>query len=436
MEQEELKRKLLGLWEKTTHTSKDILSVLFDYYFDERYLEYKEHDGKIVSALCGIPYSFGFGKHRLYGLYIISLSSEEGYKKKGVLAELLQKLNSRVERDFDFTFLIPASELMADYYGTQGYFSSFFILEERFTPLHDFRNDYFLSLTDSEDRIKNLKIELLEKITILDSQDDNSFSKDLIIQFIENIERKGTTSINLNHTHNDLEFLLSYSNIRNIKWYLAYDSEGKITGVIFIQKEELKRIRVIATYVDDLCSYFALLDFIKRQNADHSISINTSDPKFQTLALIHQTYASENPSGGDLDNTFNEVEISFNFNKLLHPQGMVRLLRFDKIIEYIAATRSDVDFKLHIRDYIIDTGEEDVTAQSNREEDNKLVFNVKNGKLKIEKFDKIHNNGSILNLSKKEVSELLLRKNDSSNLIMEAFGIPRLNLQMQLIPYR
>lgn len=428
MEQEELKRKLMGLWEKTTHNSKELVATLFDYYFDVRYLEYKELDGKIVSALFGIPYNFGFGRKQLRALYIISLSSEEGFKKKGILADLLNNFNKRVEKEFDFSFLVPHTELLEDYFGTQGYFSSFYILEERYTPLHDFKNDYILSLTDSDDRIKELKKGLLEEIKVIENDINSVFTKQQVVNFIESIEKKGTSTINLSHTIKDLDYLLQDQNLRSLNSFISYDADGKITGVAFTQKEDIKRLRIVAMYVSDSCSYYALLDYIKSQFPDYSLSVITSDPKYQSHSIIQQTYASENPAGADLDNTFGTVEIPFNINKLLQPLGMVRLLRFENIIEFIAETRSDVDFKLHIRDYDLSEG--------NSVDDNcHSVFVVKNGKSKIEKRNNIINDHSILNLSIKEISELLLRKNDSSNLIMEAFGIPRLNLQMRLLPF-
>ena len=429
MEQEELKRKLMGLWEKTTHNSKELVATLFDYYFDVRYLEYKELDGKIVSALFGIPYNFGFGRKQLRALYIISLSSEEGFKKKGILADLLNNFNKRVEKEFDFSFLVPHTELLEDYFGTQGYFSSFYILEERYTPLHDFKNDYILSLTDSDDRIKELKKGLLEEIKVIENDINSVFTKQQVVNFIESIEKKGTSTINLSHTIKDLDYLLQDQNLRSLNSFISYDADGKITGVAFTQKEDIKRLRIVAMYVSDSCSYYALLDYIKSQFSDYSLSVITSDPKYQSHSIIQQTYASENPAGADLDNTFGTVEIPFNINKLLQPLGMVRLLRFENIIEFIAETRSDVDFKLHIRDY-------DLSEEGNAMDDNShSVFVVKNGKCKIEKRNNIINDHSILNLSIKEISELLLRKNDSSNLIMEAFGIPRLNLQMRLLPF-
>lgn len=433
MEAEELKRKLLGLWEKTTHNSKELLSVLFDFYFDTKYIEYKETDGKIVSALCGIPYTFGYGQKTLKGLYIISLSSEEGFRKKGILSQLLDKFNHRMKDEFDFSFIRPQTDLLADYFGTQGYFSSFFILEERFTPFHDFKNDYFLMLTDSDERIRKLKLARLDDLKIVENNEDREFSSSQIIRFIEEVEKKTSSSVSLLHTPKDLEYILSPDSIRHLNSFIAYDSDGKIAGITFIQKEDLKRIRVVANYVDDYCSYYALLDFIKRQFPDHSISINNSDSNFQIHSIIQQTYASANPEGGDLDNTFSTVEIPFNLNKLLQPLGMVKILKYESIIEFIAETNSDVDFKLYLRDLNADIPEDKKDVTKGSEIGEKTVFVVKNGKCHKEYVEEI-NKPSILTLNKKELSELLLRKNDSSNLIMEAFGIPRLNLQMKLLP--
>lgn len=428
MEKEELKRKLFGLWEKTTHNSKEMLSVLFDYYFDINYIEYKELEGKVVCALCGFPFLFGYGKHPLKGLYIISLTTEEGFRKKGILADLLNTFNERMKEEFDFTFLVPPTALMADYYGTQGYFSSFFILEERFTPLHNFKKDYLLSLNESDERIRELKKELFTEIKVTDNS-QNEFTNADIIKFIREIENKSTSSINLCHTEKDLEYILEKNSIKNPDYFIAYDSDHIISGVGFCRKEDLKRIRVLATYVSDSCSYYALLDFIKNRFLDHSISVNTSDPKYQMHSIIQQTYASENPIGGDLDNTFSTIEIPFNLNKLLQSMGMVRLLNFKRLMEYIAEIRSDADFKLYIRD--LNPSFENQNIEVNNETP---VFIVKNGRCILEYNDRIKNESNILNLTIKEVSELLLRKNDSSNLIMEAFGIPRLNLQMRLLP--
>lgn len=446
MENEEIKRKLMGLWEKSTHNSKELLGNLFDYYFDDEYIEYKENDGKIISAICGIPYEFGFGEHKLRGLYLISLTTEEGYKKRGVLSELLKNINERMKLKFDFTFLIPGTELFADYYGTQGYYSSFFILEERYTPLHNFRNDYLLSLVDSDERIKELKMALLDEIEVIENDVDSLFKKEDIIEFILSIEHQGNPATNLCHTFKDLEYILGKDSIVHLNSYIAYDSDKGITGVGFTKKTDLKHTRIEAIYLRDMCSYYAILDYIKQKNPDHSISVITSEVKYQSHSIIQQIYSSANDSGGDLDNTISAIEIPFNINKLLQPMGMVQILNYDKILEYIARTRSDVEFKLRIRDYEDKDEEQHIdhseTFNKDMIENNveskinngNCLYIIQSGKLKKERFKPSIKDQNILDLSKKEVSELLLRKNDSSNLIMEAFGIPRLNLQIRLLP--
>lgn len=427
MEQEELKRKMMGLWEKSTHNSKELLSLLFDYYFNIDYIEYEEVDGKVVSALCGIPYSFGSGSNILKGLYIIPLTTEEGYRKKGDLSELLGRFNKRMENKFDFSFLVPHTELMTDYFSTQGYFHSFYILEERFTTCHDFHNDYILSLLDSDDRIKELKTALIEELEVTAYGDSNDFSIDKISDFILKNEKTGASSTHICHREKDIEYILQPDSIRSLSCYICHDKQNKITGIAFTQKEEIKRTRVVAVYVDDTCSYYKLLEFIKKRLPDDSLSVNTSDPTYQTHSLIQLTYASSNPAGGDLDNTFGTVEIPLNLNKLLQPLGMVKLLNYENVLKFIAETRSDVDFKLFIRDYKVE-------GEAENSENKKNIFSIKNGKFSKEPYHegKLHHN--ILNLSRKEISELLLRKNDSSNLIMEAFGIPRLNFQIRLLP--
>lgn len=432
MEEEELKRKLMGLWEKTTHNSKELMAVLFDYYFNEKYIEYKEIDGKIVSAICGIPYNFGYGSHNLKGLYLIPLTSEEGYRKKGILSELVNKFNQRLKEEFDFTFLVPHTELLADYFGSQDYLSSFFILEERFTPMHDFRNDYIMSVSDSDERIRDLKLGLLDRINADYYQDDSK----LLADYIVGIEKKSTSAVNLCHTDRDIDYLLHPETITKFIPFVAFDEDGKITGAAFVQTEEYKRIKVSGIYVDDVCSYYALLDFIKREFSDYSMSVITSDPKYQTSALIQQTYVSANPKGGDLDNTISTVEVPFNINKLLQPLGMVRLLRFNNIMEFIANTHSDADFKIHIRDYNPDVYEREEERKDSdmQQDETKEVYLIKNGKCESQSLEDIKKDKSLLDLTKKEISELLLRKPDSNNLIMEAFGVPRLNLQIRLLP--
>ena len=85
-------------------------------------------DRSRVSSLMGIPYQFGYGNKKLSGLFLLGLSTEERYRHRGIMSALLEEINQRATKDFDFTFLIPFSDLNAEYYRRRGYFNSFFRL--------------------------------------------------------------------------------------------------------------------------------------------------------------------------------------------------------------------------------------------------------------------------------------------------------------------
>ena len=183
----------------------------------------------------------------------------------------------------------------------------------------------------------------------------------------------------------------------------------------------MKRIKLPAVYVEDRCSYFAILNYIKKAYNDYSMSVFVDSYSSFSPSIIDDVYGAENPQGSHLETLFGLLETQFDLSKLMEPYGMVRLLRFDNIIQYLAILHKEIDFKLYLRNWKKTEGER------------KTVFIVKNGNVKIEEYNSCILDRSILNLSIKEFSELLLRKKDSNSLIMEAFGIPRLILEMKLL---
>lgn len=428
MEQEELKRKLSGLWEKTSHKSKELISVFLNYYFDENFIEYQDLDGKINGAIIGIPYSFGFDEDPLKGIYLIPICSEEGVLKKNIINKLLKELHKKILNDFDLMFLVTDSELLQDYYRTLGFHDSFYIIQEHYTPLHNFHTDFLLSIQDSDERIRNLKNALFNDIEVFQKEDferNNNDSIGQLIDFIRDIERKKSTEISLIHEAKDLEYLFQEDSMRNLDYFVSLDADKKITGIAFIDIEEFKRIKVLTPFVTDSCSFYCLLNEIKRVYKEYSVTINSLESKCQIQAIIQQTYAASNPQGEDLDNTFATLETPVNLRNLMKPLGLVKLLKFDNILKYIARHRRDVDFKLYIPD--------DPTPLNFDNKDH--VYIIKNGTCDIDSIENHKQDKSLLKLSVKVISELLLRRGDASNLIMEAFGIPRLNLMINLLPY-
>ena len=59
MEINRLKKCMKKLWKDTFHDSDVYISLVFDNYFNLDNIEYYEEDGALISALLGVPYSFG-----------------------------------------------------------------------------------------------------------------------------------------------------------------------------------------------------------------------------------------------------------------------------------------------------------------------------------------------------------------------------------------
>ena len=58
----ELKSKMMQLWKNTFHDSDAYISLVFDTYFNPDLIAYNEENGKLVSAMLGVPYEFGNGE--------------------------------------------------------------------------------------------------------------------------------------------------------------------------------------------------------------------------------------------------------------------------------------------------------------------------------------------------------------------------------------
>ena len=422
MNAQEVKKKMMGLWDNVFHDSKDYVSLIFDNYFNEKYIEYREHEGKIVSALLGVPYEFGSGAHRLKGLYLCGLATNESFRQKGLMTELLYNINHRCKEEFDFTFLIPSSDLMADFYHRHGYFNSFYRVEERYTSVHDFKNEFYVSLFDSDQRIVELKMKLFDEIKVSQFYFGSEEEEKNIIEFIKLRERKTTNIVNLFHSEKDLRVALRENEISGGAIFVSRDSTDAITGVAFTVKEEMKRIKIPMMFVSDTCSYFAILNQVKKAFPDYSISIYKNTGSTEPAAIADRTFGAANPDGGDLETLFGLIERPFNSWQNMRPYGMVKFLRYPSILKFLTLTNRDISFKLFLKD-----------LDDPDEEDRKVIFVVNRGKMEVKTFDENYKEGNLLRLTTNELSELLCRKRDSNNLIMEAFGIPRLVLKMALM---
>lgn len=415
----DIKKGISDIWEKTFHYSKDFIQLVLNSYYNDDYVEFYIEDNRVVSALLGIPFIFGYGDNQLKGLLVYGAATDEKFYHKGLMSQLIENFNKKHQQDFDFSFLIPNSDLVADFFRRREYFNSFYRIEQRFTSVHDFYNDFVVSLYNIDQRVRSLKENLFNEINV-DLFDFNSLEiSNEIFEFIKGWEDKPRTSAVLNHTVTDFFTYISNCQINDISLFVAFN-DGKICGLAFAKKEEMKRLNIQNIYFNDNCTYYAILNYVKKYFPDYSLSVYGAS-EFLSPSVIEEVYGAPNPDGGDLDTVFGLLETQFNPTKLMEPSGMVRLLKYDSIIKFIAKSRKEAEFKLYLRDL-------------DYSENNEAVyFNVKNGSVLMNKYQVEKGDKSVLTLTKKEFSELLLRRKDSNNLIMEAFGIPRLILEMKLM---
>lgn len=110
------------LWERSFADPR----AFIDLYFREKYRternEVIERDGRVVSALQKLPYPMTYGGSLLPASYISGACTDEAYRRRGLMGELLAQTHRAMRREnAAFSFLIPATPELFDYYAKAGY---------------------------------------------------------------------------------------------------------------------------------------------------------------------------------------------------------------------------------------------------------------------------------------------------------------------------
>lgn len=85
-----------------------------------------EIGGVVVSQACGVPYAFccgaADGKTAVRGVYLCGLATHPEWRGRGLVSMLTDHLLERANKEnFDFAFLIPASESLVKFYENRGW---------------------------------------------------------------------------------------------------------------------------------------------------------------------------------------------------------------------------------------------------------------------------------------------------------------------------
>ena len=110
------------LWERSFADPR----AFIDLYFREKYRKERNEtimrDGQVVSALQKLPYPMTYGGRMLPASYISGACTDERYRRRGLMAELLDQTHRAMQREgAAFSFLIPATPELAAYYAKFGY---------------------------------------------------------------------------------------------------------------------------------------------------------------------------------------------------------------------------------------------------------------------------------------------------------------------------
>lgn len=110
------------LWERSFADPR----AFIDLYFREKYRternEVIERDGRVVSALQKLPYPVTYGGCLLPASYISGACTDEAYRRRGLMGELLAQAHRAMHgENAAFSFLIPATSELFDYYAKAGY---------------------------------------------------------------------------------------------------------------------------------------------------------------------------------------------------------------------------------------------------------------------------------------------------------------------------
>ncbi len=110
------------LWERSFADPR----AFIDLYFREKYRKERNEiivrDGRVVSALQKLPYPLSYGGRMLSASYISGACTDENYRKRGLMGELLAQTHRAMQgENAVLSFLIPATAELAAYYAKFGY---------------------------------------------------------------------------------------------------------------------------------------------------------------------------------------------------------------------------------------------------------------------------------------------------------------------------
>lgn len=296
-----------SLWMETFGDSPEYVELIFDHYFSPDRVVYKTVEGRVVSGLLGVPYSFG---QDIKGLYLCGLSTRKESRRRGLMSGLIEKINLQAKSEgFDFTFLKPANDGLRKYYEDRHYHDTFFKIKEHYVRGHRFTNEEPLD------------------VTTFSPGDD---MRERIIGYLLEREKASSSNggFNLIHSRKDWEAVLDESVISNEPTKYSV-KDGKIMAVGFIRELEegtrKKTIEVKSLFVTSEEMESAFLKGLEKEYPESNITIVRNIGDVEPGKQLWQPFYAQNNAKKAEYEDIAEVEQPFEPSLNSYPFGMVRV---------------------------------------------------------------------------------------------------------------
>lgn len=443
MEENEVKRQMMNLWKETFHDSEDYIRLVFDAYFDPEYVEYEEREGRIIACLLAVPYTFGNDNYAINSVYLCGLSTYYKNRGEGIMTQIMKRIEEKMrKKGYAFMFLIPANSGLRRYYNNRGFINGFYRSALHYTSLHDFKRDFYTSLSMEETALYEVKKDYFDRSTIKIIDRMEGLNEGLVMaeltNFIKDCEnrQKGMT---LYQNPQQINIFLKETVLSGGKIVVCRNGNGEYAavGLYSVSESEIKENGRYAMNYGSLCKIREAVIFT---GGGRNLTVyqyryeNQSGEK----AIWNPMFSTVFPDAGQVG-AIGTMERVFNPNKFSEVYGMVRILSISEILIFLNNWRKDLKYSILVRQEnngkIIEISSKNghVTCseiKNNIAVDSDEELGNKNRKIV---YIKDSNGKERMVLTERDLGEILFRRPGGDRIIEEAFDLPAMNGKISLL---
>lgn len=409
----------MELWRQTFGDSEEYVNLVFGTYFDPRFVEYEEREGRIVSALLGIPRQFGDATRRLSAIYLCGLATSPEFRGRGIMSRLLERVYRRFhDSEYSYIFLIPANRGLQQYYRDRGFAPAFYRSPSRYSSIHDFIREIRIKLSDAEDGEEKLILANLENFKVRRLNNEEMSDNDIpnrIIRYVTSTEEK-RPGMGIIHDSNDMSAAIEECRLSGGDIYIVENPEREICALSFLYPGA-SDISIYFMRNSDEISRALMLQKIKNDFADSEIYICNDLAQTAETQIRSKYFASamtEAPTVGSIS----ERDEIFSREENFEIYGMSKILSVSEILKFLNKIKGKLKYSILVKNEIsgkiIRYSSDKRNGFSYREEEPENV-----------------NPEEVM--SERQLATILFRRAKREDMVDIAFGLPSLEGEISLM---